>query len=107
MTEPALLNVCAEMCETCVFHPGNKMMLQPGRLAGMVEKSQATDTYIVCHSTLDEMEEDEDGNEVWVQDMGGKQAVCRGYYDRYGAGRLGRIAERLGLLNLDFVPEET
>ena len=60
------LRVCAEMCSTCVFRPGNLMSLRAGRLRGMIEGSIADDSCIPCHKTLD-----------------GERAVCRGFWDRY------------------------
>ena len=32
------VHVRAEQCTTCVFHPGNRMRLPPGRLAGMASR---------------------------------------------------------------------
>jgi hypothetical protein len=72
------LRVCAAMCSTCVFRPGNLMSLRAGRLRGMVDESLAYDSFIPCHKTLD-----------------GERAVCRGYWDRHSgdtlACRLGHV----------------
>lgn len=59
--------VCREMCETCIFHPGNLMHLQRGRVKDMVTSAIADESAITCHSTLTKEH----------------QAVCRGYFDRY------------------------
>ena len=60
------LRVCAEMCSTCVFRPGNLMGLRSGRVRGMIDESIANDACIPCHKTLD-----------------GTRAVCRGFWDRH------------------------
>ena len=77
------VHVCEEMCSTCVFRPGNLMMLEPGRLAGMVRDSVAADSAIICHSTLYGQTEQE--------------AVCRGFFDRHKTTPL-QMAERLGMI---------
>jgi hypothetical protein len=74
------VHVCAEMCETCVFRPGNKMHLEPGRLRGMVDSAIRDDSAIICHDTLD-----------------GDNAVCRGFFDRHSTNPL-RMAEHLGVI---------
>lgn len=82
------LHVCAEMCPTCVFRPGNRMHLRPARLRGMIEDAKANQSCIVCHSTLD-----------------GGNACCRGFFDRYPTQPL-QIAERLGLVEYVDVPNK-
>lgn len=54
-------------CETCIFRPGNLMMLKPGRVRSMVKQCKANDGVIPCHETLSD----------------GRQAVCRGFYDAH------------------------
>jgi len=110
------MNVCKRMCPTCIYRPDTPLEEARRR---METEAIATDTWITCHSTLDEQimvevpYDDEDGDtywepeEEWVVDIGGNQAVCRGYFDRHGGGNLGRIAERLGFLNLDFEPPDS
>lgn len=61
------VRVMEAQCDTCIFHPGNLMLLQPGRVRSMVAQCKAEDGVIPCHETL--------SNE--------RQAVCRGFYDRY------------------------
>ena len=80
------VHVCADLCPTCVFRPGNLMRLEPGRLAGMVRDAVANDSAIICHSTL----------------YGEKEhhAVCRGFFDRHATAPL-QIAARLGLIDWD------
>lgn len=65
------LRVCADLCPTCIFRPGNLMHLRPGRVRSMVDQATAADAAIVCHDTLD-----------------GPQAVCRGFFDRHAADTL-------------------
>lgn len=77
------VHVCAEMCETCIFHPGNLMRLRSGRVRQMVDEATRDDSTIVCHATLD-----------------GDNAACRGFFDRFPTTSL-QIAERLGFI--DFI----
>ena len=81
------VHVCAEMCSTCVFRPGNLMSLGPGRLAEIVRGSVAQDAALTCHSTLD-----------------ADRAVCRGFFDRYKTTPL-QLADRLGRLVFVDAPE--
>jgi hypothetical protein len=79
------VHVCAEMCATCVFRPGNLMKLKPGRLRRMVDQALKDDGQITCHSTIYEQAEQE--------------AVCRGFYDRHADSvwplRLARAMDRI------------
>lgn len=79
------LRLCRSMCETCIFHPGNRMMLRDGRVKQMVKDSLAADSFIPCHKTLD-----------------GDRAVCRGFYDAYGDRSLGcRFSIIIGVIEVD------
>lgn len=78
------VHVCAEQCSTCIFRPGNRMQLNPGRLADMVREAREDDTAIVCHATL--------------AGVGEHQAVCRGFFDAYTTQPL-QLAGRLELLH--------
>lgn len=85
---PEGLRVCAEMCSTCVFRPGNLMELRRGRVKGMVREAVAADSFIPCHKTLD-----------------GDHAVCRGFYDAHGHLTLGcRFGAVVGVI--DVHPDE-
>lgn len=76
------VHVCAEECPTCIFRPGNKMRLTVGRVAGMVDEALQNDSAIICHSTLD-----------------GDNAVCRGFYDRFGSSSAAlRAATAFGVI---------
>jgi hypothetical protein len=83
------VHVLSEMCETCVFRPGNLMKLQSGRVRGMIDEARANESTIVCHATL-------------YRD-GVSNAVCRGFHDRYPTQPL-QLAERLGLIEYDDPP---
>jgi hypothetical protein len=85
------VHVCAALCSTCVFRPGNLMKLAPGRLAGMVADARADSSAIICHSTL--------------YQPGVDNAVCRGFFDRHPTQPL-QVAERLGLVEWQEVPGE-
>lgn len=65
--------VMARKCETCVFHPGNRMHLGPGRLTKIIRGNLDAGAALICHKTLSYGEHPEAG-----------QAVCRGFYDAYG-----------------------
>ncbi|MCY1141527.1 hypothetical protein OWR29_26315 [Actinoplanes sp. Pm04-4] len=80
----------ARMCDTCIFRPGNPMHLQPGRLAELVSQTQASDGYIVCHSTL-----------PGVAPPEVRPAVCRGFADRYDTQALQIIARLFGFDDID------
>ena len=73
----------AQMCDTCVFRPGNLMQLRQGRLRDLVEEARQAQSYIICHSTLPGMTAD-----------GLQPAVCRGFADRYHTQSL-QVIERL------------
>lgn len=62
--------VQAEKCKTCVFWPGNRMHLSPGRLKEMVDKAVAEEGHITCHDTL-----------LYSYKTRSRPAVCKGYFD--------------------------
>jgi hypothetical protein len=81
VAEPGEIRLCARMCGTCIFRPGNLMHLAPGRVADMVKSARADEGHITCHKTLDT----------------DAPAICRGYADGPDQGRslalrIGRIA---------------
>lgn len=81
------VRVMAKMCPTCIFRPGNRMKLQPGRVEEMIADATRDESTIVCHSTLDLP----------------LQAACRGFFDQHPTAPL-QIADRLGLV--EHVPYE-
>lgn len=76
------LRIMAEMCSTCIFRPGNRMQLNPGRVKDMLAEVRANDGHVTCHKTLG---------------TGQPGAICRGSDDAH-QGQASRIAERLGLM---------
>jgi hypothetical protein len=83
--------VLAEQCQTCIFHPGNPMHLQPGRVKGMVDAALQDQAAITCHSTL------------YRDDV--EPAVCRGFFDKYETQPL-QVAGRMNLIEEDPVPSK-
>jgi hypothetical protein len=82
---PEGLYVCEDMCETCIFRPGNLMSLRSGRVRGMIDESIAGDACIPCHKTLD-----------------GRRAVCRGFWDRHKQDTLMcRLGVKLGIIEIN------
>jgi hypothetical protein len=75
------VHVCEHLCSTCIFRPGNLMMLRPGRVREMVKQAREDRSTIVCHQTLS-------------QDQ---QAACRGFYDRCPTEPL-QLAKRLDVI---------
>lgn len=73
------LRFMKEKCSTCIFRPGNKMDLYPGRVAGMLDAIRADDSYIPCHKTLG---------------TGLPTAICKGGDDAH-EGQLARIGRNL------------
>ena len=71
------VHVCQRQCPTCIFRPGNKMHLDPGRLKQMTDGAVKNDSCIICHDTLD-----------------GDNAVCRGFFNKHRTTPL-QIAERI------------
>lgn len=78
VAEAGEVRLCARLCDTCVFRPGNLMRLEHGRVAQMARDARAEQGHIVCHETLDT----------------DAPAICRGYADKADRGR--SMALRLG-----------
>lgn len=74
------VHVCKVMCKTCIFHPGNRMDLSPGRVDKMIVDAEKKDSAIICHSTLT-----------------GDNAVCRGFYENHSTYPL-RLARVMGVV---------
>ena len=73
--------VRSQKCDTCIFHPGNLMHLNPGVVAEMKRGADERGTCIVCHEGM----------------HSDKAAVCRGYYDSHQSALL-QVAERMGIV---------
>lgn len=79
------LRVLTEKCSTCVFHPGNRMRLNPGRLQDLVQQNLSAGAALVCHATLTYGDHPDFG-----------PALCRGFYDAHGYKvNVVRIMQRL------------
>jgi hypothetical protein len=66
--ENRVLRLCARKCSTCIFRPGNKMGLRPGRVTSMVQASLDGQGEIVCHNTLT------------YAGTGIPESICHGYW---------------------------
>lgn len=62
--------VFTEKCSSCIFRPGNKMSLRPGRLRELVQSAQ--NSYITCHKT------------TFGQHPEIGETICRGFWDVVG-----------------------
>lgn len=78
------VHVCARMCKTCIFRPGNLMGLRPGRVEQMVREVTRIDGCIPCHQT------------TYGQHEAG-EAVCRGFFELHATAPLvlARLLERI------------
>lgn len=94
------VRVLSERCGTCIFHPGNRMHLEPGRVKAMVEECRAKDRHIPCHEFLTEP------RGGWVAGPQARGAVCRGYWESVRPlASLLQAAERLGVIEYLPVPD--
>ncbi|MDH6466074.1 hypothetical protein M2302_006280 [Micromonospora sp. A200] len=80
----------SRQCDTCVFAPGNKMHLAPGRLRDLVAEARARESFIVCHSTLPHYRHPD-----------AQPAICRGFADRYRTQALRFIERLFGFIEVD------
>lgn len=81
--------VLEDRCGTCIFRPGNLMMLEAGRVKGMVTEAVGNGSVIPCHSTL--------GSDL--------PAICRGYWDGYAEEvPVLRLAQALEMVRVEPVP---
>ncbi|MGP3949636.1 hypothetical protein [Streptomyces sp. 7N604] len=78
------VRLCTHRCETCIFHPGNPMHLEPSRVTDMVTRSRQAEGHVVCRKTL--------GTPSPV--------ICRGFADGPDQGRslALRLSRALGTL---------
>ena len=79
-----LVHVKAQKCETCVFHPGNRMHLKPGRLKDIVDHNRSNGAALTCHDT--------------TFGQADQEAICRGYFDAYGDDPTLALAKAMGLI---------
>lgn len=43
---------CADLCDTCIYRPGNLALLAPGRVQEMTRAAVAAEGHVVCHATI-------------------------------------------------------
>ena len=79
----------AEQCITCIFRPGNLMVLSPGRLRQLVDQARSDAGYIICHETLP------------YADSSVPPAICRGFADRYSTWQLQVIGRLWGFVEVE------
>lgn len=83
------VHVLDDKCTTCIFRPGNLMMLQAGRVKEMVEGAVAAGSCIPCHSTL----------------VTGAPAICRGFWDAHAERVLAlKLAQAMEIVVFDRPP---
>ncbi|MET7970904.1 hypothetical protein [Micromonospora sp. NPDC005305] len=80
----------SRQCDTCIFAPGNRMHLAPGRLRALVTEALQRETFIVCHQTLPHGGKPE-----------AKPAICRGFADRYRTQSLQLMERLFGFVEVD------
>lgn len=88
-------------CSNCPFIKGTTMVLQPGRMEGIVETLQSDYNVFPCHKTT-QHDEDSDGNPITVPHD--KEQACMGalayMYQHHGViPVMARLAIRFGELN--------
>lgn len=77
------MRIATAQCTTCIFRPGNKMHLEQGRLATMIATVRATESYVICHDSLDLSPR--------------QQVICHGSFTRIKT-RIIQLAERMGFI---------
>lgn len=43
---------CADLCDTCIYRPGNLAHVAPGRVQEMTRAAIAAEGHVVCHATI-------------------------------------------------------
>lgn len=83
------VRVLEQRCETCIFWPGNRACLRPGRFEEVVAANLAADALLTCHETLPGNEHDID------------PAVCAGFWARHRKDvAAGRLAHLIGITRI-------
>ncbi|QGN49800.1 hypothetical protein GKC29_25225 [Micromonospora sp. WMMC415] len=80
----------SRQCDTCIFAPGNRMHLAPGRLRDLVAEARSRESFIICHDTLPHYKDPEV-----------EPAICRGFADRYRTQALQLIERLFGFVEVD------
>lgn len=84
MTATGRPQVFTARCHTCVFRPGNRMHLAPGRLKRLIEDHRAEGSLLICHETL------------YGQHPELGETMCRGFFDAYAA--TSRVAQLMAFI---------
>ncbi|MET7399614.1 hypothetical protein ABZS66_39635 [Dactylosporangium sp. NPDC005572] len=79
----------ARQCGTCIFRPGNRMHLAPGRLKQMVDEALIEGSFVICHATL-----------PYGKHPDAQPAICRGFADRYRTWRMQAIERLFGFIEV-------
>ncbi|OKI45727.1 hypothetical protein A6A27_37950 [Micromonospora sp. CB01531] len=79
----------SRQCDTCIFAPGNRMHLPPGRLRELVTETRRRESFVICHDTLPHYKDPE-----------AKPAICRGFADRYRTQALQLIERLFGFIEI-------
>ncbi|MFC4328258.1 hypothetical protein ACFPC0_10520 [Streptomyces andamanensis] len=69
------VRLMAKRCDTCIFRPGNLMLLRPGRLKSMTQACVKEEGHVICHDTLIHADAHLPG------------AICRGFEQHPAADR--------------------
>lgn len=72
--ESKKVRILSEQCKTCIFLPGDKMLLGSRRMHEVVQKNLESNSLLTCHATLPGMPDDENY----------QPAVCRGFWNLHG-----------------------
>lgn len=75
-----MFKVMAERCDQCLYGPDRIVSNQ--RRAEIIREIKRKDCHFVCHKAS----------------MNKQDVACRGDWDQRGCGQLGRIADRLGMV---------
>jgi hypothetical protein len=80
------VHVMAQLCDTCIFRPGNLMSLESGRVEHMVKTCIRNEGVIPCHKT------------THGSDPRG-EAICRGFFEKHKADiSVLQMAERMNCI---------
>jgi hypothetical protein len=80
--------VMSEQCSQCLMGP-NKIVCD-SRRREIIRDTQRKDCHFVCHKAQ----------------IAGIDAACRGHFNAFGGGQIGRISQRLGMVDFVTLPTE-
>jgi hypothetical protein len=89
--ETGKVRILRQRCSTCVFRPGDLMLLGPERFRDLIDRNLAAGAMLTCHQTLPYSDNPDFG-----------PAVCAGFWARHGlstaAGRIAAVV--IGLVRI-------